>query len=205
MKKYIFKRLTVVSALGVFSVLLGVLIGNMWVTAVSASSKEYQRNEAGQTYGFIEEGSFSFEEMPDLVAAIATNGKQGYVLKSDLEYINEISQAKNPEDAVAKMNNYYYSWAQGFAGFVYYKTGYKLDLLEIELVLRSISSASGVKCPFELLNDKEKKEIIALLPREFQTESFAKEALENAYRLNEISIPVYMQDGKTVIGEIIIK
>ena len=62
-------------------------------TYVNQTATEWAVNENGQTYGVAnEQGS------PDLVAVIATTGKQGYAYPADL---NVQPDFKSPEEALA--------------------------------------------------------------------------------------------------------
>ena len=51
-------------------------------------------NENGQTYGSA--SACNYEDLPDLIQAVGTNGKEGYVYRTDLE----CEQPNNPEEAV---------------------------------------------------------------------------------------------------------
>jgi hypothetical protein len=52
-------------------------------TPTTEAAKKYPKNSAGQTYG---SGAVSpGQEEPDLIATVATNGKLGYVLRTDLD------------------------------------------------------------------------------------------------------------------------
>ena len=64
---------------------------------------DYPENGKGQTYGSAAKAN-SPQSEPDLIAAVATNGKEGYVLKSDLDRANGSAAAetfKSPEEALA--------------------------------------------------------------------------------------------------------
>jgi hypothetical protein len=65
---------------------------------VSETTTQWAVNESGQSYGVINEHG-----VPDLIAVIATNGRQGYVNREDLEDANGTTAAKDfrtPEDAL---------------------------------------------------------------------------------------------------------
>lgn len=85
-----------------FSLIAGSIAGGLTLSAVvalgtvgiaSAIDSPYSVNAQGQTYGSAIHAS-SPEQEPDLIAATATNGKDGFVLKSDLDV-----QADSPESA----------------------------------------------------------------------------------------------------------
>jgi hypothetical protein len=64
---------------------------------------QYPQNTAGQTFGSAAVAP-SADEEPDLVAAETTDGREGYVLKSDLDDANGTTAAKtfkSPQDALA--------------------------------------------------------------------------------------------------------
>lgn len=65
---------------------------------VMAEVTDWAVNESGDTYGVINDRG-----QPDLIAAVATNGLQGYVYRRDLEDANGATAAKgftSPEDAL---------------------------------------------------------------------------------------------------------
>lgn len=62
-------------------------------------SPQYEVNENGQTYGSaIKSGSVETE--PDLIAAVGTDGTEGYVYAKDLQK----DMPQTPEEAVAQTN-----------------------------------------------------------------------------------------------------
>lgn len=64
--------------------------------ASGAPAPTYPRNAKGQTYGSAADARSSSEE-PDLNLVMMSDGREGYVLKTDLEG----SMPKNPAEAVA--------------------------------------------------------------------------------------------------------
>jgi len=204
MKAKIYRFSAVFAILVVFAFVAGFVFFLSSPADASANKNSFPINEYGQTYGSAANIS-SRESLPDLVSAVASNGKEGYILKTDIILIDELSQAKNPEDAVAKMNNYFFMWAEAFTDYTYLKTGATIDLKATEETLRQISLSNGIKCSFEFLNETDKAAVLNLLPKDYRTNELAQEALEAAYKSNEICIPVYLVDGKTIIGEMIIK
>jgi hypothetical protein len=60
-------------------------------------------NAKGQTFGAVTDVS-SPDDAPDLILAVATNGKTGYVLRSEL-YAAEGDNVKSPEEAVQWQKN----------------------------------------------------------------------------------------------------
>lgn len=61
-------------------------------------------NESGQTIGTMEDVVETGAE-PDLVAAVATNGRYGYVQSSELREAEHKYAASNPEEAVSIMDD----------------------------------------------------------------------------------------------------
>lgn len=67
----------------------------------------YDKNAKGLTFGSAAEANAP-ENEPDLIAAVATNGKEGFVYKSDLDQANGSAAAENfksPEEALAWQEN----------------------------------------------------------------------------------------------------
>lgn len=71
---------------------------NLTASYVTAAITSWGINEAGQSYGVINERG-----EPDLIAVIATNHKRGYVLRTDLEDADGTTAMRrftSPEDAL---------------------------------------------------------------------------------------------------------
>lgn len=78
----------------------GVIVGTGVTAALAANGSTevaFSSNSAGQTFGSALNAR-SVAEEPDLVLVEATNGKQGYVKKTDLEPPASIN---TPEEAIA--------------------------------------------------------------------------------------------------------
>lgn len=65
----------------------------------SGSPTKWPKNASGVTYGSSGK-AVSLEDEPDLVAIVATNGKEGYAYRSDLEE----PEPSSPAAAVARQN-----------------------------------------------------------------------------------------------------
>ncbi len=69
------------------------------------SSIIYERNEAGETYGSLVVTHSVIEEYvkrpPDLIAVVATNGREGYVKKTD--FISD--SPRNPKEALEQQSS----------------------------------------------------------------------------------------------------
>lgn len=73
-------------------------LNNYSMTKSSYVKPNFLTNENGQTYG--ETYNVMIEDYPDLIGVIATNGKEGYVYKDELDgYV-----PRSPEEAVEYMN-----------------------------------------------------------------------------------------------------
>jgi hypothetical protein len=64
-----------------------------------AVTPDYPRNASGLTYGSLEQAN-SPDSAPDLILVEATNGKQGYVLKTVLDAATG-ANVSNPQEAIA--------------------------------------------------------------------------------------------------------
>ncbi|MDR2957461.1 MAG: hypothetical protein LBU61_04670 [Coriobacteriales bacterium] len=161
-----------------------------------------RRNADGLTYGPMAAAA-SDEEIPDLIAVVASNGSQGYVYKD--EYLFSTRANQNPDDTVINANKQIQIWAGGFADYVEKRTGVVLDMKEVVSVFMGVVMMSGAECPYDEMDEPSKDVVLNLLPEGYRTESLAIEALEAAYQTNSLVIPVYLSDGKTVVGEFLIQ
>ena len=87
------------------------------LTWVSSHTTAWGRNAAGQSYGVQNDRG-----IPDLIAASATNGKDGYVLRTDLEDADGTTASKSfhsPQDAL--------DWQKARAGKDFYIPVYRSD------------------------------------------------------------------------------
>lgn len=72
-------------------------------SSVSIPAAEYPKNAQGQTFGSAADAA-SPDQEPDLILVVATNGREGYVRKVDLDEANGQAAAESftsPEDALA--------------------------------------------------------------------------------------------------------
>lgn len=73
----------------VVRVMAGILIIAIFIILLPTlySLTAYERNDSGETYGKLVDSQSAIERYmkkePDLIAVIATNGKEGYVKKTD--------------------------------------------------------------------------------------------------------------------------
>lgn len=99
------RRRTLALATGLaFGLVSGVIVTGSAIAGQSdrppPGSGQFGTNPSGQTYGSAME-AISPDKEPDLIQADATNGKQGYVKKFELEG----SQPKTPDEASAMSVN----------------------------------------------------------------------------------------------------
>lgn len=80
------------------SLIVALLVLSICVpVSADTQSTSVRRNAFGETYGKL----LDPQNIPDLIAAVATNGKSGYIKRSDFEE----DVAENPEEAVQMMKN----------------------------------------------------------------------------------------------------
>lgn len=107
-------------------------INNYGYIQDSLVKPDFPQNKSGQTYG--ETFNVAFENFPDLIGVIATNGKEGYAYKEDLigEYVPQ-----SPEEAVEYMNKLAELNEQGifFQVIPVYKNDGKTVIGEYEICL----------------------------------------------------------------------
>lgn len=92
-----------ISVFGVFLSIILVVVSFLYIksnnTNKNITSIQFLTNKNGLSYGTAEQNIILNE--PDLILAVGTNGKEGYIKKSDL-YANE---PKTPEEAVSIQEN----------------------------------------------------------------------------------------------------
>jgi len=161
----------------------------------------FATNAAGDTYGSAQDAQSSDDE-PDLIAALATNGVEGYVRKSDL-YAGE---PQNPEDAVAYQNARDDTAVLACLGTVGVDLGRDLSDDDRTLVRQVMDAwvadtlaTDGAAALTGLLQAAgADASAIADLPG--AAERCALAAMESQTR----TIAVYEADGTTVVGEFVI-
>lgn len=98
MRKTIMKKGT---CIGAMLLIAAMIFGIMYVNESSGNEQAYLTNKYGETYG---EDIYDSAEEPDLVAVVATNGKEGYIKNSD---VNKYAggNVNSPEEAMEYMEN----------------------------------------------------------------------------------------------------
>jgi hypothetical protein len=79
-----------------FPAVVGAASAGGRVDQVTAGTTNWQRNADGLTFGSARDAKTPADE-PDLILAIATNGRQGYARRADLQPV----APKNPAEALA--------------------------------------------------------------------------------------------------------
>lgn len=152
-------------------------------------------NAEGFTYGSAGEAKTP-EEEPDLIAVEATNGKVGYVFKTDLEHA-EGDYIKNPAEAVAYTEKRNTNAAKAFSDSINQQLGTnsEVSILQYEKAKNDfeVNCISGEKIISELGLNTMKANII-------NEDEIINEALLTAQDANVQTINVYEKDGKTKIG-----
>jgi hypothetical protein len=176
---------------------------------------EYETNEVGLTYGSGLDVVAPGTE-PDMILALATNGVEGYVYVTDLDYAMQPYAPKNPEEAGLLMQNEWMPAAFVFAESVKEQTGAAPAVEEVAAALQSafgsadeatsFLAAAGEGVSFDGLADSKQALFLQFLPAPGTKASYevAQIALEKACTANDKTIPVYEVDGTTVIGEFIV-
>lgn len=170
-------------------------VGAMGALALQAGAfvpPDFPRNEHGMTYGLAADAPTP-GYMPDLVAATATNGKAGYVRRTELETAE--GSAANPSEAVKKMKNLERATAEAFAESVSDQLGVPVPA-DTERAVGAIKEARArrgrallARAGFdaEALGDTRANAVVA-------------EALTRAQNASIRLIRVYEVDGTTVVG-----
>ena len=163
-----------------------------------STNSHYAVNENGQTYGTTGNAQ-SYETEPDLIAALATNGQEGYVYKTDL-YAAE-GHATSPEHAVELMHYKAGRCADAFINTIKDLTG--ADLSENrDAIVEYMLYNSGIFGQMNTIPTEHIVDLKQIIPVEVGNQGLAL-AMESARMANVTVIPVYLSDGETIIGEFI--
>jgi len=150
------------------------------------------------TYGSSEDTNYG--EEPDLIAAQATNGKQGYINKEDLFKIDR--HAANLTEANQIMKTYNAKASKAFADSLSKKASLKVRASSEKAQKayeESMAYEQGKKTKSNF--EEVANEIESDLGIDYNiTERSLDEALLAAQEANAVTIPVYELDGKTQIG-----
>jgi hypothetical protein len=163
-------------------------------------------NEDGLSYGTIasvtEDGQF-----PDLLSVVATNGLEGYIYTAESNLTNP--PAANPEEAIEITNEREERVSQSFVPLLSAELGLEItaDTSSALEIYRAAMTFVTPTAPGEMLMYSEEAKValaeaanlqILELPENEELQLAIYRALENAREY--IEIPVYENDGKTLIG-----
>lgn len=98
MGKAINKKITCIAAM---LLMVAMIFGMAYVNEPRGSEQVYSVNKYGETYG---EQIYGSSEEPDLVAVVATNGKEGYIKNSDVNKYGG-GNVNSPEEAIEYMKS----------------------------------------------------------------------------------------------------
>lgn len=192
MRKHSLARL-----LGILVVAIGVCFATFVLPQPSAdAASRAEENEAGMTYGSA--SMFDYEEEPDLILVVATNGKEGYVKREDLHAAE--APAANPEEAVQLMQARNDELSNALAQELNTMTGQSsITAADASAMIAAMSETPDPAQSIEHLSTTNSQ----FTELSITGEQFA-EALSNAQTSLARSIPVYEQDGTTVIGTFLV-
>jgi hypothetical protein len=159
-------------------------------------------NENGQTYGPAYEGLYG-DNVPDLIAAEASNGRSGYIYYTD--FLSSSRSASNPAHAAQLMNEYQQKSVNAFCDYVYRETGIRVNADAFDRLFEENNYSAGFNHSWDRLSEQQQQSIINLLPEGYRTAELAQAAYTAAQTANYTSIPVYESDGITIVGEMIIQ
>lgn len=183
--------------LGILVVAIGVCFATFVLLQPSAdAASRAEENEAGMTYGSA--SMFDYEEEPDLILVVATNGKEGYVKREDLHAAE--APAANPEEAVQLMQARNDELSNALAQELNTMTGQSsITAADASAMIAAMSETPDPAQSIEQLSTTSSQ----FTELSITEEQFA-EALSNAQTSLARSIPVYEQDGTTVIGTFLV-
>lgn len=141
---------------------------------------------------------FDYGEEPDLIKAMATNGAEGYVKKTDL--LAAENPASSPEDAARKMEERDERLLQAFAAEVNaVSAADDINLATAKQLLEyRISAVEATAQGIEVAADEDSERLVAAAG---VTVEQLDDAIASAQKRIGTRIPVYEVDGTTVIGE----
>jgi len=163
---------------------------------------DYPVNANGQTYGSASQGFYG-DHVPDLVAAMATNGKVGYIYATD--YYTASRPAANPTQAAEFAAQDYEKSVNAFCEFYQNTTGKTIRYESAYSILQDFRSDMYMNKPWRKLNDEQKTAFMNLFPEGYRTLDIAEQAYQVSRDAKGIHVPVYESDGMTVIGEMVIQ
>lgn len=171
----------------------GIIIAAVGLIFVSADSLyETGINKNGKTFGSAACANNEREE-PDLIAAEATNGEIGYVLKCELEEA-EGNRISNPEEAVAYTIEKENKASAAFFASINEQTGEECAVDPTTYKKALEDYVYNNKSAYDVLSS------IGVKTRISGSEAILQEAFKAAQTANKKTINVYKKDGKTIVG-----
>ena len=169
----------------------------------------YKSNEAGQTFGSCADAA-TYDDMPDLVLVVATNGKEGYVYRDALEEA-EGGSAEQFEDLATRTQEQDEAFSEALVESLE-ESGYQVNQEMVDDFIEESRFGAGSDCAtVDLVEGIERADGADAVSSAARSGSGAEgverdveEALTEALRASGETIPVYDADGKTVIGEFLV-
>lgn len=170
---------------------------------------EYETNGMGLTYGTCASAP-AYDDMPDLVLVVATNGQEGYVYREALEEA-EGGFVEQPEELLARTQEQDEVFVEAFTESLQ-ADGHDVSQEMIEGFVDEARFGAGVDCAATELADKIEANAAATAgDAQTYAASGAEEidrdiedALALALQASGTVLPVYDVDGETVIGEFLV-
>lgn len=171
----------------------------------SRQTSSHATNASGHTYGSAL-GAKNQEDEPDLIAVVATNGKSGYVLKTDL-YGDEPSSPAEAMETQRDGDRAKVAAAirvlEDDPGVVF--TGTIVDYSEGASILEDLAIAWGGSSTEEFCSQEIEQflEVVGsnVGPNTKISPSVCKTVIQALSNANQHTIPVYESNGVTVIGD----
>ncbi len=169
----------------------------------------YKSNEAGQTFGSCADAA-TYDDMPDLVLVVATNGKEGYVYRDALEEA-EGGSAEQFEDLAIRTQEQDEAFSEALVESLE-ESGYQVSQEMIDDFIEESRFGAGSDCAaVDLIVGIERADGADAVSSAVRSGSGAEgvkrdveEAFTEALRASGEVIPVYDADGTTVIGEFLV-
>ncbi len=190
---------------------VGIVVGLNRATAQDPNTR-FSANANGDTYGSALHAA-SPELEPDLIAAMATNGREGYVYKKDLE--PESLQPKNPTEAGQMQADRDKRAGEAFVRVLGDQLNRKFEIgtstapVVFSIFDRSVRAgavpATMDETTARAMTEALGTDVVAAAGGSMASlQRAVRAAMDAATHANDRKIPVYQSDGVTVIGEFIV-
>jgi hypothetical protein len=190
--------------------LIALLAGGCARESAETTANAYPTNAAGQTYGSAMDASSPGDE-PDLIAVLATNGREGYALKE--QFNQEGTQPSSPEEAVAVQSEHDRDQAEAFYGVLAEAFDLDADISDVDPVAAAdvlfgaqvglYDGSLNAETAGGLINQA--LDLVGVSAEQCddgpECAQILTEAVGAAEEVLRVVIPVYESDGHTVIGE----